>query len=247
MKHCSLFSLREKLDKFIASTSSDEVLHEMREVRLAMNNEMDKEETYWEQRARANWLKFGDRNSSFFHCFATQRKRLNKVSKLEDSRGRVVESDVEIAAVAKEYFEELFSTQDVSQVEGVLIGVERCISADLNLSLNRPFTQEDIYVALKSMSPLKVFGEDGLGAIFYQKFWHILGSEVALYCLGLIEGTISLFEINHTLLVLIPKVKGPRNMTQFRPISLCNVLYKIASKAIVNRFQEVLHFCVDEA
>lgn len=45
-KHSSLSSLREKLDQLVASTPSDDVLNEMEEVRLAMNNEMDKEETY---------------------------------------------------------------------------------------------------------------------------------------------------------------------------------------------------------
>lgn len=50
----------------------------------------------------------------FFHRFATQRRRINRVIKLKDSWGRVVESDAEIAKVAKEYFEELFSTQGMS-------------------------------------------------------------------------------------------------------------------------------------
>ncbi|KAA3485256.1 reverse transcriptase [Gossypium australe] len=38
-----------------------------------------------------------------------------------------------------------------------------------------------------------------------------------------------------------------RNMSQFRPISLYNVLYKIISKMMVNRFQRVVDICIDEA
>lgn len=70
---------------------------------------------------------------------------------------------------------------------------------------------------------------------------------MACYCIDLLKGEVPLNLINHTHIVLIPKVKNPCNMMNFYPIGLCNVIYKIASKALVNRFQEVLRFCIDEA
>ncbi|XP_039032848.1 uncharacterized protein LOC120168083 [Hibiscus syriacus] len=47
-------------------------------------------------------------------------------------------------------------------------------------------------------------------------------------------------------LVLIPKVTDPQRLSQFRPIALCNVVYKIISKVLVNRLHMVLASCVDE-
>ncbi|KAH1098734.1 hypothetical protein J1N35_015655 [Gossypium stocksii] len=176
-----------------------------------------------------------------------QRKQLNRISCLKDSDGRIVEGDARVGRIAHDYFVHLFATQGVINEEDILLGVDKCIIDLMNTDLDRPFTKEDIFSALLLMSPLKASGEDGLGAVFYQHFWHILGDEVAGYCIGLLNGEFPINLINHTYIVLIPKVKSPRSMMNFCPISLCNVLYKIASNALVNRFQEVLQFCIDEA
>lgn len=149
--------------------------------------------------------------------------------------------------LATKYFSTLFISVGVEGPQFILDGVESCISGSLNEKLDQPFTYEEVCFALKSMLPLKASGEDGLGAIFYQRFWHIIGHEVADFCIKSLRGMHSLSKINQTRIILVPKVSDPTLMSQFCTINLCNILYNIISKMLVNRFQKVLHLCIEEA
>lgn len=77
--------LSRRLEVLSALDPDDENLAKMEEIRIALNWEADKEELEWEEKARANWLKFGDRNTTFFHNFANSRKWRNKVKKLRST------------------------------------------------------------------------------------------------------------------------------------------------------------------
>ena len=78
-----------------------------------------------------------------------------------------------------------------------------------------------------------------MNAFFYQKFWHAVGYFLVAAVLDFLNSSNMASNINHTNIVLILKVKNPKKMSDFRPINLCNVIYKIISKVLVNIFKQV--------
>lgn len=90
------------------------------------------------------------------------------------------------------------------------------------------------------MGPFKALGSDGYHAIFFQKNWSIVGNSICNFYLQVLNEKHSTREFNKILIVLIPKVENPERVNQLRPISLCNVTYKLITKSIVNRIKVLL-------
>lgn len=227
--------------------STDEISGEVLEVQLGLNFEADKEEMYWAQRARLDWIQYGDRNTSFFHRVAVARHNRNRIHGMEDGLGQWITGTEEMSGIAVRYFANLFTASEGGGDDRVLGLVEKQITRSMNDKLLQPFTKEDIWLAVKSMAPLKAPGPDGFSAVFFQRYWHIVGDEVASFCLEMLNGRREMGDINKTHIVLIPKVDKPKDLSQFGPISLCNVLYKIIATAIVVRMSPLLGSCIDEA
>lgn len=96
------------------------------------------------------------------------------------------------------------------------------------------------------MHPSKALGIDGFLAAFFQKFWDKVGSLITHLCLGVFNGIKSVDYINRTLIALIPKVKDPKEVDNFRHISLYNMVYKIILKSIANRLKSCLKLLISQ-
>ena len=116
----------------------------------------------------------------------------------------------------------------------------------MNMELTRGFTKEEVVVALKQMHPTKSPGPDGMSALFFQKYWSIVGTNVSNLVMNVLNHGMPISEINRTNIALVPKNKNPQRMTDFRPISLCNVIYKLISKTLANCLKAILPFIILE-
>ena len=206
-----------------------------------------KEETMWKQRSHTEWLKESDRNTRFFHCRANQRNKHNYILGLEDDLGHWVEDEDQMGRLASNYFVTMFTTSNPAGFEEILCGLSPTVTAEMNTSLDRPFVAEEVQRALHQMAPLTAPGPDGMSPIFYKSFWHIVGKDVTEVVLHALNSGFVPDSLNYTFITLTPKIKDPKKVLDFRLISLCNVVYKLIAKVLVNHLKLILPYVVSDS
>ena len=185
-------------------------------------------------------MKHGDKNTKFFHSKASQRRRRNWIMGIKNSEEVWVEEEEDIAKVALEYFENLFQAGACERTGECLDAVSPKATPNMQQLLSQEFSAEEVKTALFQMGPTEAPRPDGMNALFYQKFWQIVGDTVVHAVLDYLNCGHMVPEINFTHIVLIPKIKSPQKISDFRPISLCNVIYKIISKVLANKLKLIL-------
>ena len=154
-----------------------------------------------------SWLKYGDKNATFFHSKASQQRRRNFIEGIKNANGVWVEEVDEVAEVASEYIMNIFKASTYDRMEECLNIVNRKITNDMLEVLSKPYSSEEVKAASFHMGPTKAPGLDGMNALFYQKFWHIVGNKVTDAVLDFFHTGHMVLDINYTHIVLIPKVK----------------------------------------
>ncbi|KAH9723192.1 reverse transcriptase domain-containing protein [Citrus sinensis] len=127
-----------------------------------------------------------------------------------------------------------------SQIQAALQGMTVKVTPEMNVQLEKPFTAEDVEEALANMCPTKAPRPDGLPTAFFQKHWKFVRNGMISTCLNVLNEQGNPSTLNHTFIALIPKIANPRKVSDYRPISLCNVIYRVVAKAIANRMKPIL-------
>lgn len=77
----------------------------------------------------------------------------------------------------------------------------------------------------------KAPSNDGLFGLFFRENWEVVGPDVLWYCNEMLNGSRSVRDVNNTIVVLTPKMVEPKDVTNYRLINLCRIIYKIVAKA----------------
>ena len=104
-------------------------------------------------------------------------------------------------------------------------------------SLDAMISTEEIKETLWSMKPYKALSLDGLHVGFFQRFWLIMGDSMREEVERVFIERKIMEYLKKKHIVLIPKIQGPKTIGNYRPINLCNSVYKIITKIIVARIR----------
>lgn len=128
----------------------------------------------------------------------------------------------------------------ISGIDMLMVQAGSVLGCNDYNTMIRPFTTIDLELALKGIHVDKSPGIDGLNSFFFRKSWDIMKGHI-------LEAYIKFFRdrkmypmVNRTTITLIPKIPNACEVKQFRPISCCNMLYKLISKMLAVRLQQVI-------
>jgi hypothetical protein len=155
--------------------------------------------------------------------------RTNRITMLQDDGSMCTEQE-ELEALTKDFYVKLFTAQVETEPRVITDHVPMVVTEAMNETLNTPFTADEVEQALFMMGANKAPGPDDFSAGFYQRRWDLLKEDVRNAVLDFLNGEGMPSVVNSAILILIPKIKQPQEMTHFQPISLCGVLYKLLPK-----------------
>lgn len=168
----------------------------------------------------------------------------NHISVLKDYNGNWVSEHNRLGDILLHYFQDLFHSEGANTHHLNQLPIHQISASDYNI-LNSPFSRKEVKQAVWNLGAWKAPGPDGLPIGFYKENWSLVGNHIMDIVMKCWEGKSSLDHLNDTDLVLIPKSKNLQSPGDFRPIGLCNAIYKIVSKTIANRLALVLPNIID--
>ena len=144
------------------------------------------------------------------------------------------------------YFEKLFTTTNSQVFEDSLTKVKKLITDQTNDFLTGPATESEVRAVLFLMHLEKSPGPDGMTALFFQKAWDTIKTDLLFLVNYFFQTGVFDKRLNTTNICLIPKSERPTRMMKLRPISLCNVGYKIISRILCQILKTVLPNLISE-
>ena len=198
-------------------------------------------------RTKAEFLEEGERSTRYFYSLEKSRKADQTIRILTKDNLDIVSEPQDLLKETHNFYKQLFTAQpiDVQARDRFLsCGIPK-LPDDARESCEGLITEEELRKAVMAMENNKSPGCDGLTSNFYKHFWPIFGKELTrVYNYAFNNGLLTVSQRRGIITLLFKK--GDRTqLKNWRPVTLLNTDYKILTKALANRLQEVLPLIVN--
>ena len=198
----------------------------------------------WLQKSRLNWALKGDKNTRFFHVYASSRNKRNLLNSVLVENEHIEEPSRMKEAVMQ-HFKKAFSEQ--WQGRPKLGGRFKSINGNEKAAkLEVEFSESEIWNAVKECDGNKAPGPDGFNLFAIKKCWGFIKGEVVQFFKEFHRSGKLVKGLNSSFIALIPKKENPGGLNDYRPISLINSIYKILAKVLSRRLRDILPDVVGE-
>ena len=202
------------------------------------------EEKVMSQRAKIHWLEVRDGNNKSFHRAAKVREIRNSIREIKRVDGSIADTQEDIKKEAVDHFYNFlnhvpldYKEASVEELKSILN--YECSEEDKSM-LTRTVTTEEVKKILFSMAADKSPRPYGYTSEFFKAAWNIIGEDFIKAIQAFFDKGFLPKGINSTIMALIPKNNDAATMKDYRPISCCNVIYKVISKLLANRMKGML-------
>ncbi|GKB44044.1 RNA-directed DNA polymerase, eukaryota, reverse transcriptase zinc-binding domain protein [Tanacetum coccineum] len=233
--------LEDKIDAGNAST-------EDRDTRINIIQEIEKFDNLEAmdsiQKAHIKWDVEGDENSKYFHSLIKQKRRSNSINGIMHE-GLWVTDPQQIKESFLNFFKQKFQANDSSIDFPSLIPSAKLIDND-RVFLETYASMDEVKAAVWGCGSDKAPGPDGYTFAFIKKYWDFLNLDILRFVNSFLSSMKMPLGANSSFITLIPKVPNPIHITDFRPISLIGIHYKIVAKVLANRLSKVVDKIVSQ-
>ena len=191
-------------------------------------------------RAKCKWFDEGEKSNKYFLNLLKRRKNETTLKELNDGR-EVAHTQAEIEAIVVKFYSNLYSEDNTlkNDYDSFFPELPQLNEEDRRM-LDEPITLKELLTTLKDCSESSP-GPDGIPYLVYKKCWEVFGPfilESWLYSRA--KGILPDFNKVSTIMLIPKEGKDPKQIGNWRPITLTNCDLKIFTKLLSNRVAKVL-------
>ncbi|KAL0324558.1 UNVERIFIED_CONTAM: hypothetical protein Scaly_2422900 [Sesamum calycinum] len=157
----------------------------------------------------------------------------------------IITSALDIAQEFISFYTSLLGTEDQTQsIDDGVCEWGPLLILKLASNLCRAVTPAEVKTAVFQISDNKASSPGGYTSCFFEKAWNIVGDLVCRAIMDFFRSERMLRQLNHTILALMLKSGHSPSVADYQPISCCNVIYKVITKIIADRFFPALEHLI---